>query len=244
MHEGHRQRMYEKLKNDDGLLDHELLEILLFNALPRKNTNELAHMLIKTFGSLSGVLNADVNQLTQVSGVGENTALYLKLVAEVKRRTSTEAPCIAVLKNHSEFKPFVASRLRGKNAEVLELYCLDKNGRVGSIHPFTNDDINQVEVRADNIMKLFSAEKPYGLILAHNHLSGSSQPSDNDDYFTAKILLMCSVGNIQLYDHLIYASDRDIFSYFLSGRIESMRNEFNFSALVDEKMKQLYGKKL
>ena len=78
MHEGHRRRMYEKLKNDDGLHDHELLEILLFNAYPRINTNPIAHELIKTFGSLSGVLAADVDRLKAVDGVGESVALYIK----------------------------------------------------------------------------------------------------------------------------------------------------------------------
>ena len=82
MHEGHRQRMYDKLKNDDGLFDHELLEILLFNALPRKNTNPIAHELLDTFGSLAGVLAADTEKLKAVNGVGENVALYLKCIGE------------------------------------------------------------------------------------------------------------------------------------------------------------------
>ena len=70
MHEGHRKRMYEKLKNGDGLYDHEILEILLFNAIPRKNTNPVAHELIKTFGSLSGVFAAEPERLMTVDGVG------------------------------------------------------------------------------------------------------------------------------------------------------------------------------
>ena len=72
MHEGHRQRMYDKLKNDDGLHDHELLEILLYNGLPRINTNLIAHELLNTFGSISGVLDADVDKLTAVKGVWLN----------------------------------------------------------------------------------------------------------------------------------------------------------------------------
>ena len=66
MHEGHRRRMYEKLKNDSLLEDHELLEILLFNAFQRKNTNPIAHALLDRFGTLSGVFGADYNKLITV----------------------------------------------------------------------------------------------------------------------------------------------------------------------------------
>ena len=104
MHEGHRKRMYEKLKNNDGLLDHEILEILLFNAVPRKNTNPIAHNLLNTFGSLGGVFNATHRQLVTVDGVGESVAAYLKCIAECNRRISADFAGIAVIKNHSDLK--------------------------------------------------------------------------------------------------------------------------------------------
>ena len=81
-------RMYEKLKNDDGLHDHEILEILLFNAFPRKNTNPVAHSLLQMFGSLSGVFAADIEQLMSVDGVGESPFLFRKKYMSNYRRAA------------------------------------------------------------------------------------------------------------------------------------------------------------
>ena len=81
MHEGHRKRMLERLERAEGSLEeHELLEILLFNAIPRKNTNELAHRLLSAFGSLRSLFRAGMSELKAVPGVGESTAAYLKIV--------------------------------------------------------------------------------------------------------------------------------------------------------------------
>ena len=88
MHEGHRKRLLEKLKNGDSLFEHELLEILLFNAYPRKNVNPVAHALLKRFPCINEILNAEVEELTAVEGVGENVALYLKCIGECLRYKS------------------------------------------------------------------------------------------------------------------------------------------------------------
>ena len=243
MHEGHRRRMYEKLKNDDGLHDHEILEILLFNAFPRKNTNPVAHSLLQMFGSLSGVFAADIEQLMSVDGVGESVALYIKCVAECNKRANINTSGIAVLRNHAAFKEFAALRLRGKTVEVMELYFLDKNGKVKRICPFTSDELNKVVVASDKISKILAAEKPYGLVVAHNHLSGNCLPSMSDNRFTAEMQLICSIHNVTLFDHIIYATDKEIFSYYLTGNLEKLKNDFFFFAVVSEKMDKFYGGK-
>lgn len=243
MHEGHRRRMYEKLKNDDGLHDHELLEILLYNAYPRINTNPVAHALIQTFGSLAGVFSADVESLVTVDGVGENVALYIKLVGEVMKRTNVHSSGIALLKNHSDFTNFIRARFRGKTAEIIELYMINKNGRLKRICPFTNGDVNKVDVNADDIMAAMAAERPYGVLAAHNHLSGSSNPSARDDKFTAELQLMCSINNIMLLDHMIYSFDENIFSYFLTGKLDEIKRECTFKSVMDEAMRKLNSAK-
>ena len=235
--------MYEKLKNDDGLHDHEILEILLYNAFPRKNTNPVAHSLLQMFGSLSGVFAADVEQLMTVEGVGENVALYIKCVGECNKRTGTNSAGIAVLRNHAAFKEFTITRMRGRTVEVVELYFLDKNGKVKRICPFTDDEFNKVSVASDKISKLLAAEKPYGVVVAHNHLSKNPQPSMSDNRFTAELMLICSINNVVLFDHLIYATDKEVFSYYLTGRLEALKSDFSFGAVVSEKLDKLYGGK-
>lgn len=239
MHEGHRKRMYEKLKSGERLYEHELLEILLFNAFQRKNTNPVAHALLDAFGSIAGVLNAEVDELCAVEGVGESVALYLKCIGEcTSRAASLENTGAVCLKNYEDFRRFVCTRLRGKTEEVLELYCLDKSGKVKKISSFSSDEQSKVQVDADKVAKVIAAVKPYGLIVAHNHLSGSAEPSENDDRFTMEIQLMCSINNVSLYDHCIYVSDGNIFSYFSSGKIDDIKRSFSFDRLVGEQYKR------
>lgn len=224
MHEGHRKRMYEKLKNSGTLYDHEILEIFLFNAYPRTNTNPVAHALLQAFGSLQGVLNADPEQLMQVKGVGESVAYYLKCAGECFSRINGNTVTLAV-KNFKEFQDFAAMRLRGYTTEVLELYFLDKNGKVIYVDSHTSESLHSVEVNPEQLSAVIAKMKSSGLFLAHNHLGGDSKPSQNDDDFTQTILKICQLNGTKLYDHVIYATEREIFSYYLAGRLDELRRK-------------------
>lgn len=238
MHEGHRQRMYDRLENGDSFYDHEVLEMFLFNGLPRANTNPLAHALLDNFGSLAGVFGASIEQLMTVKGVGKNLALYIKCNAEVFRRINPVNAGVAVLKTYEDFKTFVTVRMRGRQEEVLEFYFLEKNGKVKRIFSFTDTDRNKVEVDTDKIAEIIATEKPYGILVAHNHLSGSSKPSISDDRFTKELCLLCNINKAVLYDHCIYASDNNIYSYFADGKIDEIRKDFSFKELIDSQIKK------
>lgn len=243
MHQGHRKRMYEKLKNGDRLYEHELLEILLFNAYPRVNTNPIAHALLNAFGNIAGVLNAEVSELCAVEGVGESVALYLKCIGECTRNIPKNSAGVAVLKSYEDFKSFVRIRLRGKTEEVLELYCIEKSGKVKNISTFTSKEQNKVRIYTEKVANVITANKPYALLIAHNHLSGNSEPSLNDDMFTNEVQLMCSMNNVQLFDHCIYSSDSNIFSYYTSGKIDRIKREYSFERLMGERYKKDSGNK-
>lgn len=230
--------MYEKLKNGDALFEHEILEMLLFNAYPRTNTNPIAHALLQAFGTISGVLSASVEQLTAVEGVGENVALYLKCIGECVKRSNTNSAGVAVLKSYDDFKKFTAVRLRGKTEEVLEIYCLEKSGKIKKILSYTTNEQNRVELYTEKIALDIANAKPFGILIAHNHLSGKSAPSENDDIFTAKAQLMCSMSNINLYDHCIYAADGDVYSYFSAGKIDEIKRKYNFETVIGSQYKQ------
>lgn len=234
MHEGHRKRMYEKLKSDAPLYDHELLEILLFNAIPRKNTNPVAHSLIATFGTLAGVLEADTDELTSVEGVGESVALYIKCVGECINRTNKNNTGFAVLKTYKDIADFVTMRLRAKTAEVLEFYFLDKFGRVLSIHPFTCGDAHRVDVALQRISSIFATSRPHSVIIAHNHPRGKAVPSINDKQFTREMQVICSLNEVDLKDHCIVGSDGGIYSYFRSGEIDEIKRNFTFRNILNE----------
>ena len=232
MHEGHRSRLYQKLKDGDNLFEHEILEMLLFNAYPRKNTNPIAHALLERFPSISAVLSADIDSLQTVPGVGEQVALYLRCVGLCIEK-SNDAQCFAVFTTRGDFYKFIRMRMRGLSNEVLEFYFLDKNGKLTRIVPFTSHKADKVAVPPEEIIKLISVNRPYGLVMAHNHPNGIPQPSAVDDNFTKQCQLICSMNNVQLYDHVIYAGDDDIYSYFDSGKLDVIAREFSINSVLN-----------
>ena len=237
MHEGHRKRMYEKLKNGSALYDHELLEILLFNAIPRKNTNPVAHSLIETFGSLAGVLDAEADELLSVDGVGESVALYLKCVGECLKRTGSANTGFVLLKTRKDIDDFVTMRLRHKTAEVLEFYFLDKSGRMTSIHHFTCEDEHKVNIASQKISYVLASARPHSVVIAHNHPNESAAPSQADKLFTREMQVICSLNGVDLKDHCILGANGEIFSYFRSGAIDGIKRDYTFRNVIDEYIK-------
>ncbi|MBS5023490.1 MAG: hypothetical protein KH054_10090 [Firmicutes bacterium] len=125
-HDGHRHRIIEKL-DSGNLCEHEILEILLFNAIPRRNTNELAHRLLAAFGSVRGIFSATVAQLKTVDGVGENVAAYLRCVGkfyEVYRAADEER--FPKKFEAESFMAFVKENYAPADKEVLDFYLIDE----------------------------------------------------------------------------------------------------------------------
>ena len=222
MHEGHRQRMLAKLSNDDDLYDHELLEILLFFVCPRKNTNPLAHELLDRFGSLKEVFNATDEEIKSVFGAGSSVANYLKALGRCYERIGN-VEGVAVLKTFGDCKKFVSMRFKNVSEEKLELYFLDRGGKVKRQFSYTSFDRNKASVTSHEVIKKIALVKPYSIIVAHNHLNGSVNPSANDDKFTGRMQIICNLNNVVLLDHLIY-SDGNFYSYKDAGRLNEIKS--------------------
>ncbi len=229
MHEGHRKRMLAKVESGALLYDHEVLEILLFNACPRINTNPLAHALLERFCSLSGVLGASVAELKEVKGVGENVAMYLRTVGLCLGRAG-RTQGLATLKNLGDCVKFVSMRLKGRKEEFLELYMLDKSGCVTRVFTYTSADRNRVTADSGEIVKSIVNSAPFGILIAHNHVNGNANPSENDDEFTKIMQLICNMNNVVLWDHIIYAGE--VFSYKDSGRLERISANYTLKSVL------------
>lgn len=214
--------MYEKLKNGDDLYDHEVLEVLLYSACPRINTNPLAHALISRFGSLSEVFTASVDELKEVEGVGDSVAKYIKTVGLCAERAGAigNSPTI---KNFGDCKRFIHLRLKDRSEEYIELYFLNKAGRVERIFQYTSGEKSRAIADMDAIARSIALARPYAVIIAHNHLTGTKNPSDHDDTFTRMVQFMCNMNDAILYDHIIYYGENDIFSYSESGRLDKVK---------------------
>lgn len=236
MHEGHRLRMFEKLKgNGDSLADHELLEILLYNALPRKNTNPLSHLLIDTFGSLEGVFSSDIDSLMKVEGLGRQGAAYLRSAGIIFRRIAGKQslPMPAVFEQKS-FTEYLKQHFTSYKYEVLEFFFIDRDGNILYRKSFTNKEKYGVEVVPAEITKAIMQNVGNSLVLAHNHVRGSCTPSAADDSLTKQCEVLCSINNVRLLDHFICAGE-NIYSYYESGKMKEISKEYHIHTLLREK---------
>lgn len=223
--------MYEKLENNgDSLFDHELLEILLFNACPRVNTNPIAHALLDRFVTVSGVFNASVEELKEVDGVGENVARYLKIVGTCAERVGRERNAPA-LKTFGDCKRFIDVRLRGNSEENIELYFLNKSGRVQRIFRYTSSEKSRVGVDFDKVVRNVALCRPHRIIIAHNHVDGTVNPSEYDDTFTRAVQFICTMNAVELSDHFIYCGG-DVFSYKDSGRLDNVKKIYSWETFL------------
>ena len=232
VHEGHRQRMLERLQQNGAMQDHELLEILLFNAIPRKNTNELAHRLLQAFGGLDGLLRADMNDLVHVEGVGPSTAAYLHSIGLIYSRAEEERRrIIPIFNSMHDFSDFIVARFRGLSEEFIELFCLDSKGRVGFCKRYSSGQKDGVTVSPEEINRFLVEHKPHSLVIAHNHPDGTASPSAQDDAFTVQAQMICSMNNVFFSDHVIVAGEA-LYSYFFVGRMHEIRKNYQFSNIT------------
>ncbi len=233
MHEGHRQRMIEKLAAENLLQDHELLEILLFNAIPRKNTNEIAHSLIDACGGLSNVFRADVKQLASVQGVGQSTAAYLKTIGAIYERMDAHdrLETAHTVFSYRDFSACIEERYKKMTTEHLELYALDAKNKVCFIRDFTTGDRDHVELSSTDVSRFITDYKPKGIVIAHNHPSMSCAPSIHDTEFTQLAHVLCTLNNVTLVDHVIVGTD-GTYSYYLSGELDGIRECYDIETMM------------
>lgn len=218
LHDGHRQRLLQRFLREglDGFDEHNILELLLFYAIPRKDTNELAHRLMDDFGSLAGVLDASAQELQQVEGVGENTAGFLKLLPELTRVYYSQKQQDLCLASTEQAGRFLLPRFIGRQEETVLLTCLNGKCRVLSCTVLHKGSLNSSEV---NVRKLLTAALKHNaaaVILAHNHPGGVALPSPEDLSTTARIKAALEAADIRLLDHIIVA-DHDFVSLADSG---------------------------
>ena len=210
MHTGHRERLRKKFNTlPSALEDHEILEALLFFSVPRANTNEVAHALIKRFSSLNGVLDADINQLQQVDGVGPSSALLIKEVSEIVRRYwvhQTEEKK-SILRSHEALGEYLKSLFIGINVEVSYILLFDPSKNLIDTFTLSNGNNNSAIIPMHKIAQLVTNHNTAYVILAHNHPGGKAIPSGEDIAVTRVVKNFLAPLQIQLIDHFIVAGD-------------------------------------
>lgn len=220
LHDGHRQRLIQRFLEEDldNFEPHNVLELLLFYAIPRKDTNELAHVLIDTFGSLKGVFDAPYEELIKVTGIGPNTAALLKLVPSLTRTYYSSDARSIILDTSEKSGEYFLPYYIGQTEEVVRLACLDAGGKVISNQILHRGSANAAEVNMRKIVNIALRNNAMGVILAHNHPGGLPLPSEEDVATTKSIREALMPMGILLMDHIIVAG-QDYVSMARSGII-------------------------
>lgn len=209
IHDGHRQRFkVEFLARPDSFPDHKLLELLLFYANPRGDTNPTAHALMERFGSLSGILDARPEELAKVPGVGEHAITLLKAAKELSgrylnSRTSLEEVVDSTMAARQLFQPYFF----GARTERVCLLCLDGKGKSLGIRVVGEGSVNAAEITTRGVVEIALSLNAARVVLAHNHVSGLALPSVEDKLTTQHLAKVLSYVGVELLDHLIFSDD-------------------------------------
>ena len=210
IHDGHRSRMKQEFLQ--GGLTHfsepRALELLLFYSRMQGDVNPTAHALLDAFGSLAGVLDADPQELMSVPGVGENTAVLLKLIPALAAkylasRTSAET----IIRNSGDLRDLFAPYFFGARNELSFLACFDSKLKLLGVRKISEGGPNETNIGPRQIATAALSYNASAVVLAHNPPSGLASPSD-DDISTTRYLFQVLRGlGIVLYDHVILADD-------------------------------------
>jgi len=216
IHHGRREKLRQSFL-DFGLVsfnETQVLEYALGLAIPRLDTNPTAHRLINTFGSLTGVIDAHPDKLRQVSGIGEQAAIFLNFLKQFvtyyqrKARdpnTKINTPAQAI--------EYLAGVMKTYSTEQFVLLCLDKSGSIILEQTTTSGDLDKVDINLRQIVDNVLRVKTAAVIVAHNHLGESANPSEADISLTRGLVNIFTPLSINFIDHIIFAATGGVYSF-------------------------------
>ncbi|MCD8570656.1 MAG: DNA repair protein RadC [Alphaproteobacteria bacterium] len=205
-HLGHRDRLRQRFLagGADALPDYELLELLLFMAIPRRDVKPLAKTLLKRFGSFSELLAAPVEELVKVEGVSENTACALKIVAAMGHRaTKQELSQRPVLNNWNRLLDYCHATMAHEKREHFRILFLNKKNHLLADEIQGSGTVDHTPAYPREVVKRSLELGATAMILLHNHPSGDPRPSQADIDMTRQIMLAAEPFQILIHDHII-----------------------------------------
>ena len=213
VHKGHRNRMRQAVLEHgaDGLNDHQILEILLYQCFRNGDTNPLAHKLINRFGSLKNVLDADYDELSSVEGMGEGSAFFIGFIKEVAKRY-VKASCFEdektrKFRNTDMLREYFEGIFLGTDNEEIRALVIDPELRLVAETKISDGTIGKVQISARSIANFVIKNNCYRVVLAHNHPRGACMPSKADLIVTKELVELLSELEIDLIDHIIVGSN-------------------------------------
>lgn len=210
IHTGHRERMRERFRKEglSAFSEHEVLELLLMYAIPRRDVNPLAHELIDRYGSLAGVLEANESELVQFCGMTKAAASLICLMPQLFSRYQQsgmgERPTVNTL---ADAKKYCAALFTGARDERFYAILVDQSGHVLYTELLYEGTIDEVTIYPRQIVEMVMRHHAYGVLFVHNHPSGQIHPSQADLDTTQRIIDALHLISARVIDHLIFTKE-------------------------------------
>lgn len=222
LHEGHRERLRNKAVEHgfECLEEHERLELLLGYAVPRRNTNEMAHMLIDRAGSLRGVFDMDAAEIRKVEGLGNYAVFMIKLIGFIMNCLKAPPKKRVDLSRYSLVKDYLSLLFGASEKEEAYALYIDKKFSLISCEKIASGSEWQAGINKKTVLNPAITNMAAGIIIAHNHPRGLVQPSSDDISFTVDMERACSVVDTTLIEHIVYA-DGDFHPIMMKMRLSS-----------------------
>lgn len=211
IHEGHRARLKRRFLKEglDNFEPHQILELMLFYVIPKKDTNPLAHQLIERFGSLAGVLEASVEDLMTVDGIKENAAIFLKTFPSVFRvyeqSRNEQYDCYNTLEKLSQY---ARSKFIGITKERVYAIMLNNRLQIMECYFISEGSVNSAPILPRVVIDRALKKDASSIVLIHNHPNGVAVASPDDIRITQVMEQACGLMGVYFLDHLIVAGDQ------------------------------------
>jgi DNA repair protein RadC len=207
LHSGHRERLRTRFLEGENLADHELLELLLYYAIPQQNTNELAHSLINKCGNLAGVFKADIEFLKNIKGLNTRSACLLVMILELFKRYQEINLQIGKRTDYRHIGEYFVNKFVGETNEMYMCVVLNEDLYVKNCAIIGNGSIGLAPVNVREIVDFTYKQKSNIIVLAHNHPNGNPTPSQEDVATTRYLSSVLRPVDIILVDHIVVAGN-------------------------------------
>jgi len=213
-HAGHRQRFrtrYIKGGGLDAFADHEVVEFLLYYGIPQKNTNQIAHKILKEFGKLHNLFEASPKQIMARTGLTENTATLLSMVSQLAKRYQYDKwEKRIVFEDSKQIGEYMKIAFIDQSLECFYMMCLDNGMALRGLELLEKGTLDSVELHPHKIVDFALMNKASYVVLAHNHPSGDERISEADLNATVDIVQQLRPFNVYVLDHFIMVGEKYI----------------------------------
>ena len=223
IHDGHRDRMRRRYLTEgaDGFADHEILEMLLYGTIPRGDTNEVAHTLLREFGSISNLIESDPHEITKTTGIGEKSAVFLSLLHELARRYEKERlsdrPALTSIDRCAQY---CVALLALCTTERFYVICLDSRRQVIHTAKIAEGTVGHADIPVRLVAEKALRYNATSIVLCHNHPRGVARPSSDDIDLTTALKKILKPLDVEVVDHII-VRDRQYYSFFANGLLKN-----------------------